>query len=83
VTSVLQRTQGWGVDYWLDTVGSESAATAFEALAFHGELACVAGVPPADAYSHSKWTLKGHSIHSVFLGNRRRIYNRTVRLSFY
>jgi NADPH2:quinone reductase len=68
VTSVLQRTQGWGVDYWLDTVGSESAATAFEALAFHGELACVAGVPPADAYSHSKWTLKGHSIHSVFLG---------------
>jgi NADPH:quinone reductase-like Zn-dependent oxidoreductase len=44
VTSVLQRTQGWGVDYWLDTVGSESAATAFEALAFHGELVFISTI---------------------------------------
>jgi NADPH:quinone reductase-like Zn-dependent oxidoreductase len=38
VKNVLHWTGGWGVDYWMDTVSSESASSAFDALAFHGEL---------------------------------------------
>lgn len=36
---------GRGVDYVLDTVSADSAESTIPALAFFGQLTCVAGVP--------------------------------------
>jgi NADPH:quinone reductase-like Zn-dependent oxidoreductase len=52
-----------GVDYILDTVGSDSATAALEMLAFNGAIGCVAGLP--DISKISPW--KGLSIHEVAL----------------
>lgn len=63
-----QLTNGKGVDYWMDNINSDSAASAFDAIAFGGGLVCVAGTPSGEAYASGKWATKALSIHSVLLG---------------
>jgi NADPH:quinone reductase-like Zn-dependent oxidoreductase len=64
-----QLTNGKGVDYWMDNINSDSAASAFDAIAFGGGLVCVAGTPSGEAYASGKWATKALSIHSVLLGS--------------
>lgn len=54
-----------GVDYVLDSVSSESARRCMEALAFGGEIACVAGMP--DLSDVPQFT-KAFSVHEIALG---------------
>jgi NADPH2:quinone reductase len=62
---VREITNERGVDYILDTVGSDSATAALEMLAFNGAIACVAGLPDMSKVSPFE---KGLSVHEVALG---------------
>lgn len=63
--SVLEITNGRGVDYILDTVSSESATNSLSMLAFNGAIACVAGLPDITTVPPFE---KGLSVHEVALG---------------
>lgn len=58
-------TNGRGVDYIVDTVGSDSATAGLSMLALNGGIACVAGLP--DLTALEPFT-KAPSIHEVALG---------------
>jgi len=45
VARVQQLTHGRGADFWIELVGPESAASAFQALAFNGMLVSAVGSP--------------------------------------
>jgi NADPH:quinone reductase len=62
--AVRKITNGLGVDYILDTVGSENATQSLELLAFNGEIACVAGLPDMQAIEP---LAKSISVHEVTL----------------
>ncbi len=61
---VKEITQGRGVDYILDTVGSENATASLNMLAFNGSIACVAGLPDITKLTPFE---KGLSIHEIAL----------------
>jgi NADPH2:quinone reductase len=63
--AVNEITKGRGVDYILDTVGSDNATASLELLAFNGGIACVAGLPDLQAIEPFS---KGISVHEVTLG---------------
>jgi NADPH:quinone reductase-like Zn-dependent oxidoreductase len=63
--AVADITKGRGVDYILDTVGSDNATASLELLAFNGGIACVAGLPDLLAIEPFS---KGISVHEVTLG---------------
>ncbi len=58
-------TDGRGVDYVLDSVSSESARKNMDALAFGGEIACVAGLPDMSDVPPFQRAL---SVHEIALG---------------
>lgn len=55
-----------GVDYAVNTVGSESAAKDMEILKFGGEIAAVSGLPDMSQW---KFYSKGISVHEIAFGN--------------
>ncbi|HEY9714248.1 MAG TPA: zinc-binding dehydrogenase [Chroococcales cyanobacterium] len=63
--AIREITQGRGVDYIVDTVGSESATAALNMLAFNGAIACIAGMPDLTTLAPFE---KGVSVHEVALG---------------
>ncbi len=65
VTRINDLTGGRGVDYIVDTVGSESATIGLEMLACNGAIACIAGLPDM---TQLQPFVKGPSVHEVFLG---------------
>lgn len=58
-------TDGRGVDYVLNTIGSEAATKDIDALAFGGEIAVTAGFPD---FSKLHFYEKGISLHEMALG---------------
>lgn len=58
-------TDGRGVDYVLNTIGSEAATKDIDALAFGGEIAVTAGFPD---FSNFHFYEKGLSLHEMALG---------------
>mmetsp|Transcript_24063 Transcript_24063/g.27252 ORF Transcript_24063/g.27252 Transcript_24063/m.27252 type:complete len:360 (+) Transcript_24063:100-1179(+) len=65
VERVKELTEGFGVDAWIDLVGSESVADAIQAIAFGGEVVSVVGSPTHDL---NKLFVLGQTVHHVFLG---------------
>ena len=66
---VRALTNGRGVDYIVDTVGSDSATASLAMLAFGGEIACAAGLPDFSEVQTGlgeEW--HAISVHDVFLG---------------
>jgi len=63
--AVEEITKGRGVDYIIDTVGSENATASLQLLAFNGAIACVAGLPDLQALEP---LARGISVHEVTLG---------------
>jgi NADPH:quinone reductase-like Zn-dependent oxidoreductase len=63
--AVREITGGRGVDYIVDTVSSESATKGLNMLAFHGAIACVAGLPDITTVEPNE---KAFSVHEVSLG---------------
>ncbi|SRR5579875_134033 len=63
-TRVAEVTGGRGVDYLLDTIGSDSATQALGLLSFLGQIACVAGLPDISQVVPFE---KALSIHEVAL----------------
>lgn len=62
---VKNLTKGRGVDYIIDTVGTDNATASLDMLAFGGEIVCVAGLPNLSAFEPFS---KAISIHEIALG---------------
>lgn len=63
--TVLKLTGGRGIDYVLNTLGTDSATKDLDILAFGGELVVTAGFPD---FSKIRFFDKGISVHEIALG---------------
>jgi len=80
VARVQQLTHGRGADFWIELVGPESAASAFQALAFNGMLVSAVGSPNiSTALKQGELFHRGQGLSHVITGG---VYNADLKAQF-